>query len=87
MKAVDVEEDYAASLKETNEELKEKEKETKKLAFAFDDLIQAQGGSDPGTYKPPTPDQMFETVEIEGKIVRFADTVKGILAGLFDPMR
>lgn len=87
VKAVDVEEDYAASLKETNEELKEKEKETKKLAFAFDDLIQAQGGSDPGTYKPPTPDQMFETVEIEGKIVRFADTVKGILAGLFDPMR
>ena len=87
VKAVDVEEDYAASLKETNDELKEKEKETKKLAFAFDDLIQAQGGSDPDTYKPPTPDQMFETVEIEGKIVRFADTVKGILAGLFDPMR
>ena len=87
VKAVDVEEDYAASLKETNEELKEKEKETRKLAFAFDDLIQAQGGSDSDTYKPPTPDQMFETVEIEGKIVRFADTVKGILAGLFDPMR
>lgn len=87
VKAVDVEEDYAASLKETNDELKEKEKGTKKLAFAFDDLIQAQGGSDPDTYKPPTPDQMFETVEIEGKIVRFADTVKGILAGLFDPMR
>lgn len=88
VKAVDVEEDYAASLKETNDELKEKEKETKKLAFAFDDLIQAQGGDDTtDTYKPPTPDQMFETIEIEGKIVRFADTVKGILAGLFDPMR
>lgn len=88
VKAVDVEEDYAASLKETNDELKEKGKETKKLAFAFDDLIQAQGGNDTTyTYKPPTPDQMFETVEIEGDIVKFADTVKGVLSDLFKPMK
>lgn len=87
VKAVDVEEDYAASLKETNEELKEKEKETRKLAFAFDDLIQAQGGNDSNTYKPPTPDQMFETVEIEGDIIKFADTVKGVLSDLFKPMK
>lgn len=88
VKAVDVEEDYAASLKETNDELKEKEKATKKLAFAFDDLIQAQGGKvDTDAYKPPTPDQMFETVEVEADIKNFADTVKGILSGLFDPMR
>ena len=88
VKAVDVEEDYAGSLKETNDELKEKEKATKKLAFAFDDLIQAQGGKvDTDAYKPPTPDQMFETVEVEADIKNFADTVKGILSGLFDPMR
>lgn len=88
VKAVDVEEDYAASLKETNDELKEKEKATKKLAFAFDDLIQAQGGKvDTDAYKPPTPDQMFETVEIEADIKDFAETVKGVLSGLFDPMR
>lgn len=88
VKAVDVEEDYAASLKETNDELKEKEKATKKLAFAFDDLIQAQGGKvDTDAYKPPTPDQMFETVEVEADIKDFAETVKGVLSGLFDPMR
>lgn len=88
VKAVDVEEDYAGSLKETNDELKEKEKATKKLAFAFDDLIQAQGGKvDTDAYKPPTPDQMFETVEIETDIKDFAETVKGVLSGLFDPMR
>ncbi len=90
VKAVDVEEDYAASLKETNDELKEKEKETKKLAFAFDDLIQAQGGRDKTAddiYKPPTPDQMFETVEIEADIQKFADTVSDILSGLFEPMQ
>ena len=88
VKAVDVEEDYAGSLKETNDELKEKEKATKKLAFAFDDLIQAQGGKvDTDAYKPPTPDQMFETVEVEADIKDFAETVKGVLSGLFDPMR
>ena len=89
VKAVDVEEDYAASLKESNDELKEKEKATKKLTFAFDDLIQAQGSDAQSaeTYKPPTPDQMFETVEIETDIVKFADRVKEILSGLFDPMQ
>lgn len=88
VKAVDVEEDYAGSLKETNDELKEKEKATKKLAFAFDDLIQAQGGKvDTDAYKSPTPDQMFETVEVEADIKDFAETVKGVLSGLFDPMR
>lgn len=88
VKAVDVEEDYAASLGETNKELKEKEKATKKLAFAFDDLIQAQGGNSKAedAYKPPTPDQMFETVEIETDIKDFAETVKGILSDLFTPI-
>lgn len=89
VKAVDVEEDYAASLKETNDELKKKEKETKKLAFAFDDLIQVQGANNTNAdaYKPPTPDQMFETVEVEADIKDFAEVVKGVLSGLFDPMR
>lgn len=88
VKAVDVEEDYAESLKESNKELKEKEKGTKKLAFAFDDLIQAQGAdADGNTYNPPTPDQMFETVEVENDIRNFADTVKGIFADLFNPLK
>ena len=30
---------------------------------------------------------MFETVEVEADIKDFAETVKGVLSGLFDPMR
>lgn len=97
VKAVDVEEDYGASLKESNKELKEKEKLNKKIAFSFDDLIQAQEKSEEN-YVGPTPDQMFETVEIESGIINFAEKVRGvitdlsdsvgnILVGLFDPLR
>lgn len=87
VKAVDVEEDYGASLKDSNKELKEKDKLNKKLAFPFDDLIQAQQKSENNDYVGPTPDQMFETVEITDDIVTFADTVKGVLSGLFDPIK
>ncbi len=87
VKAVDVEEDYGASLKDSNKELKEKDKLNKKLAFSFDDLIQAQQKSENNDYVGPTPDQMFETVEITDDIVTFADTVKGVLSGLFDPIK
>lgn len=87
VKAVDVEEDYGASLKDSNKELKEKDKLNKKLAFSFDDLIQAQQNSEKNDYVGPTPDQMFETVEITDDIVTFADTVKGVLSGLFDPIK
>lgn len=87
VKAVDVEEDYGASLKDSNKELKEKDKLNKKLAFSFDDLIQAQQNSEKNDYVGPAPDQMFETVEITDDIVTFADTVKGVLSGLFDPIK
>lgn len=87
VKAVDVEEDYGASLKDSNKELKEKDKLNKKLVFSFDDLIQAQQKSENNDYVGPTPDQMFETVEITDDIVTFADTVKGVLSGLFDPIK
>lgn len=87
VKAVDVEEDYGASLKDSNKELKEKDKLNKKLAFSFDDLIQPQQKSENNDYVGPTPDQMFETVEITDDIVTFADTVKGVLSGLFDPIK
>lgn len=77
-KAVDVEEDYAASLKDSNKELKEKEKATKKASFSFDDLIQTQEKSSESDdeYKPPTPEQMFETVEIDKEIQEFANKIK-----------
>lgn len=87
VKAVDVEEDYGAALKDSNKELKEKEKINKKLAFSFDDLIQAEKQSEKNDYVGPTPDQMFETVEIENDIKDFADTVKNIFSDLFSPMK
>lgn len=87
VKAVDVEEDYGASLKDSNKELEKKEKLNKKLSFSFDDLIQAQSNAQKSDYIGPTPDQMFETVEITDDIVTFADTVKGVLSGLFDPIK
>ena len=87
VKAVDVEEDYGASLKDSNKELEKKEKLNKKLTFPFDDLIQAQSNAQKSDYIGPTPDQMFETVEITDEIVTFADTVKGVLSGLFDPIK
>ena len=86
VKAVDVEENYGEVLKDSNSELKKKEKLNQKLAFSFDDLIQAQKKSEEG-FIGPTPDQMFETVEIENDIKDFADVVKGIFADLFDPMK
>ena len=87
VKAVDVEEDYGASLKDSNKELEKKEKLNKKLSFSFDDLIKAQSNAQKSDYIGPTPDQMFETVEITDDIVTFADTVKGVLSGLFDPIK
>lgn len=87
VKAVDVEEDYGASLKQNNKELKEREKENKKLAFSFDDLIQAQKKAEKSDYIGPTPDQMFETETVENDIKSFADKVKAILSGLFEPLK
>lgn len=86
VKAVDVEENYGEALKDSNSELKKKEKLNQKLAFSFDDLIQAQKKSEDG-YIGPTPDQMFETVEIENDIKDFAAVVKGVFSDLFDPLK
>lgn len=87
VKAVDVEENYGESLKQNNKELKEREKENKKLAFSFDDLIQAQKKAEKPGYIGPTPDQMFETETVEGDIKSFADKVKGIFSDLFKPLK
>lgn len=84
VKAVDVEEDYGAALKTSNKELKEKEKANKKLTFSFDNLIQAQESSEKNDYVGPTPDQMFETINIEDDIKDFADMVLDTFSTMFD---
>ena len=74
IKAVQVQEDYAASLKDSKKAAKDAAKEAKKATFAFDTLIQTQKPSDE-EYKGPTPDEMFKTEQVSEKT---KDMVNGI---------
>lgn len=67
VKAVAVQEDYAASLSDTQKAAKDAAKEVKKATFAFDTLIQAQKPDTNTEYKAPTPDQMFKTQAVSEK--------------------
>ena len=83
VKAVQVQEDYAASLDATKKATKEAAKESKKATFAFDTLIQAQGKKeDEEEYKGPTPDQMFETEKIADNVQKSADKIRELLNSL-----
>jgi len=87
VKAVAVQEDYAASLSDTQKAAKEAAKEVKKAAFAFDTLIQAQKAGDSDTYKGPTPEQMFETIKVENEAKALAEDIKSTLSNLFQPLK
>lgn len=76
VKAVEVQEDYAASLDSTKKAAKDAAKEMKRT-FAFDTLIQAQ--TKETEYKGPTPDQMFKTVEIAEDVQKSADKIRELL--------
>lgn len=86
VKAVAVQEDYAASLSDTQKAVKEAAKEAKKATFAFDTLIQAQKPEDE-KYKGPTPDQMFKTEQVSTEAKTLADNVKKTLSDLFQPIK
>jgi hypothetical protein len=86
VKAVAVQEDYAASLSETQKAIKDAAKEAKKATFAFDTLIQAQKPEDE-KYKGPTPDQMFNTEQVSTEAKTLADNIKKTLSDLFQPIK
>lgn len=87
-RAIKVEEDYGAALKESNQQLKDKEKLNKKLLFSFDELIQAQKSSnDTKDYVGPTPDQMFKTEEVPNEMKDLAADIKKTFSDLFDPLK
>ena len=88
-KATKVQEDYGASLKESNKQIKAQEKANKKLTYSFDELIQAGNKSDQDKtgYVGPTPDQMFTTEEVSNDIKARSDAVKKIFSGLFAPLK
>lgn len=87
-KAIKVQEDYAASLTETQKAAKDAADQAKKTTFAFDTLIQAQGGNKTANeYKAPTPDQMFKTEQISNDAKTLAENVKSTLSDLFKPIK
>ena len=87
VKAVAVQEDYAASLTATQKAAKEAAKEAKKATFAFDTLIQVQKAQTDDTYKGPTPEQMFKTEQVTTEAKTLADNVKKTLSDLFRPIK
>lgn len=78
VKAIAVQEDYAASLAATQKALKEM-----KRTFGFDTLIQLQKVE----YRGPTPDQMFKTEQVSAEAKLLADNVKKTLSDLFRPIK
>ncbi|WP_143322568.1 hypothetical protein [Clostridium sp. HBUAS56010] len=87
VKAVAVQEDYAASLDDTKKAAKEAAKEVKKASYAFDTLIQLQKPADTDKYKGPTPDQMFKTEQVSTEAKALADDIKKTLSNLFQPIK
>lgn len=88
VKAVAVQEDYAASLSDTEKAAKEAAKAVEKASFAFDTLIQIQKSSTTDTgYTAPTPDQMFETIKVENEAKALAEDIKNALSNLFQPIK
>ncbi len=87
-KAIKVQEDYAASLTDTQKAAKDAADQAKKTTFAFDTLIQAQGGNkSTNEYKAPTPDQMFKTEQVSNDAKALAKDVKSTLSDLFKPIK
>ncbi len=87
-KAVKVEEDYADSIRDSNEALKEKDKANKKVLYSFDQLIQAQNkDSESDKHAKPTPDQMFKTEQVSNEVKSQAEAVKKTFKELFSPLK
>ena len=84
VKAVGVQEDYAASLDKTSKNAKKASKQTKSYLSSLDEVHKAStsgsaGTDDSGGYKAPTPGQMFETVPIANSIKGIADKIKKLI--------
>ena len=82
IKAVELQKDYAESLEDSEKETKKLTKETERFLAPFDQIIQLRktsgeagdsSGSAADKDKMPKPSEMFELVEIEDDIQRFAD--------------
>lgn len=84
VKAVGVQENYAASLDKTSKNAKKASKQTKDYLSSLDEIHKAStsgstGTDDSGGYKAPTPAEMFETVPIANSIKGVADKIKKLI--------
>lgn len=84
-KAVEVQEDYAASLGDTADAAKKADKYLSGLD-EIQTYIASEDTSGDGS-QTLTPQEMFETVPIESKIKEFADKVKQTLSEMFAPLK
>lgn len=83
-KAKEVQEDYAAGLKDSADAAKDAEKATNGYLSGLDEVKKYDDGSgssskDSGGYKAPTPGEMFEEVPIENSIKNFADKIRSLI--------
>lgn len=83
VKAVAVQEDYAASLKNTKDEAEDAKKATDSYLSGLDEVKRfetkdTKKDEDEG-YKPPTPQEMFETVPIEQSIANMVQKIKDLI--------
>lgn len=84
VKAIAVQQDYAAGLKDTAEAAEEAEKATDSYLSGLDEVRRfetdkgASKGSDSG-YKEPTAADMFETVPIENSIANMVQKIKDLI--------
>lgn len=84
VKAVGVQEDYAASLDKTSKNAKKASKQTKDYLSSLDEVhkVSASGSTgtdDSGGYKAPAPSEMFGTVPIANSIKGIADKIKKLI--------
>lgn len=84
VKAVGVQEDYAASLDRTSKNAKKASKQTKDYLSSLDEVhkvsaSESTGTDDSGGYKAPTPSEMFGTVPVANSIKGIADKIKKLI--------
>lgn len=93
-KAVAVQEDYAASLKNSADNAKKAEKAQKNYLSGLDEIRRYDSDNNSGngsnsspSYTGPLPSEMFEKVPIENSMKDLAESIKEIFSKIFDPFQ
>lgn len=89
IKAIKVQEDYAASLDDTTKSTEEAAEETEKALAPFDDLVQMQKTkTDTSSSSSDTSvNDMFTTEEVTNEVKAQAEAIKDLFESLFEPLK